>query len=587
MRFPQAFMRLPSTLLVVSLALTASALPVESTQLKVLTPDDFQETIAHGVWFIEHFSPYCGHCRKFAPTWTQLVEENQQLTDPGIHLAQVNCAVDGDLCRQNGVDGYPQMNLYHDGRFIETYKGSREFELLTSYLSLHAEPTAVPEPPPVVTAAPVLAVNDEVTNRELSGVHTSSKPINPTGSVLPLDENTFRDTVKEGKVFVKFFAPWCGHCKKLAPVWTQLAGQMQNKLTIAEVNCEEHGSLCRSEGVAGYPMLFYYAGNGGGKTEYTSGRKLEQLEAFAEKVSGPPMQEVQFEDFRDQVLKHSVLYLFLRSPSDIRTSNDVLDASQVLFGSPPIFTSTSPRFYSHFSIQPNTSVILALKDRDSTTPAAVYQFSPSVSRQIEKGSIVSWMLENRLPASQGLDSNSFQQVMNAPHRPLVVIVATSKDQMETIAGNVQAIAKQWKDIKGDPRVSFAWMDADKWANWLSSMYGIKGNTLPRVVIANHSRLVYYDTDQFGEKIQLTPNSIFSAINGALNATISYKHSENIVERMARYLNDKLTSTEVYVTSHPWRTLLFFVSSLVVLFLILKHVFSDSESREFRKSGRLD
>lgn len=96
------------------------------------------------------------------------------------------------------------------------------------------------------------------------------------------------------------------------------------------------------------------------------------------------------------------------------------------------------------------------------------------------------MLENRLPASQGLDSNSFQQVMNAPHRPLVVIVATSKDQMETIAGNVQAIAKQWKDIKGDPRVSFAWMDADKWANWLSSMYGIKGNTLPRVVIANHS-----------------------------------------------------------------------------------------------------
>lgn len=53
MRFPQAFMRLPSTLLVVSLALTASALPVESTQLKVLTPDDFQETIAHGVWYVK------------------------------------------------------------------------------------------------------------------------------------------------------------------------------------------------------------------------------------------------------------------------------------------------------------------------------------------------------------------------------------------------------------------------------------------------------------------------------------------------------------------------------------------------------
>lgn len=78
----------------------------------------------------------------------------------------------------------------------------------------------------------------------------------------------------------------CGHCKKLAPTWTQLAGEMQHKLKIAEVNCEEHSAICRQEGVTGYPMLFYYGGKGT-KTEYTGGRKLEQLRAFAEKVSGP------------------------------------------------------------------------------------------------------------------------------------------------------------------------------------------------------------------------------------------------------------------------------------------------------------
>lgn len=62
---------------------------------------------------------------------------------------------------------------------------------------------------------------------------------------------------------------------------------MQHKLTIAEVDCDAHNALCHAEGVAGFPQLVYYAGNGGGKTEYTNARKLDQLKAFADKVSGP------------------------------------------------------------------------------------------------------------------------------------------------------------------------------------------------------------------------------------------------------------------------------------------------------------
>lgn len=61
----------------------------------------FTDSSGASTRFIEHFSPYCGHCRRFAPTWTQLVEENQKLEDPGISLAQVNCAVDGGMSRQD------------------------------------------------------------------------------------------------------------------------------------------------------------------------------------------------------------------------------------------------------------------------------------------------------------------------------------------------------------------------------------------------------------------------------------------------------------------------------------------------------
>ena len=59
---------------------------------------------------------------------------------------------------------------------------------------------------------------------------------------------------------------------------------MTNKLTIAEVNCDDNASLCKSQNIQGYPTLAFFDGNGG-KSEYNGGRKLEQLKTFSEKAS--------------------------------------------------------------------------------------------------------------------------------------------------------------------------------------------------------------------------------------------------------------------------------------------------------------
>lgn len=73
------------------------------------------------------------------------------------------------------------------------------------------------------------------------------------------------DTTQSGQtIIVEFFAPWCGHCKKLAPVWTRFADDValdpehSNKVKVAQVDCTANMLLCEQQGVAGFPTIKYY-----------------------------------------------------------------------------------------------------------------------------------------------------------------------------------------------------------------------------------------------------------------------------------------------------------------------------------------
>lgn len=65
-------------------------------------------------------------------------------------------------------------------------------------------------------------------------------------NVYVLTDENFKDFVSSKKyVFVKFYAPWCGHCKKMAPDYSKLAKRVHaesDEIFIAKLDATEHKS---------------------------------------------------------------------------------------------------------------------------------------------------------------------------------------------------------------------------------------------------------------------------------------------------------------------------------------------------------
>jgi len=103
--------------------------------------------------------------------------------------------------------------------------------------------------------------------------------------VVDLSAENYEAKTAGYTVFIKFYAPWCGHCKKMAPDWERLTEEFAGHETIliAESDCIGDGeALCNEVGVTGFPTLKF--GDPFDLEDYEGPREYKELSAFAKQM---------------------------------------------------------------------------------------------------------------------------------------------------------------------------------------------------------------------------------------------------------------------------------------------------------------
>lgn len=93
---------------------------------------------------------------------------------------------------------------------------------------------------------------------------------------------TFEEIVKnpEKDVIVMFYAPWCGHCKKLHPVWDELGEHFKDHARIVVAKMDATANEADGVEVRGYPTLTYYGRDKKEGVSYEGDRELEPFKKY-------------------------------------------------------------------------------------------------------------------------------------------------------------------------------------------------------------------------------------------------------------------------------------------------------------------
>jgi protein disulfide-isomerase/protein disulfide-isomerase A1 len=264
--------------------------------------------------------------------------------------------------------------------------------------------------------------------------------------VKVLTKDNFDSVIKENKnVLVKFYAPWCGHCKAMVPEYEKAAAKVEGAV-LAKVDATVETELGKRFSVQGYPTLKWFSD--GVESEYDGGRTGDTILEWIKGMTGPAVTE----GAPPTEAKKPIVVQY----------GDALDEK---------FKKAAEKFRRealwHFV-------------EGAEKKATIQHPNEPAIETTDFSDLAKFFEDNKFPLFGNLDGDSFTKYTSRGIGLVWVLLPMKKGEVEekaaTVRDEMMKVATEFKDF------SITYTDTDSFKDAVSSMLGV--TEFPRVAVQN-------------------------------------------------------------------------------------------------------
>ena len=231
-----------------------------NTPVILLDGTNFEKEVIQSkdIWLVLFYAPWCGHCKAFSPEYEKAAKALKGI----FKIAAIDADKERSIGGKYNIQGFPTVKFFgiHKDKPVD-YDKPRTADAVINFMFDKAR--AIVNARLNVKKSEQASGNTNANSNQQQHQQQQKKAPEAGNEkdVIVLTDDNFDDMIfnDESMWLVAFYAPWCGHCKKLLPEWVSAATQLRGTIKLAKIDATENQKMAQRYQIQGYPTIKIFA----------------------------------------------------------------------------------------------------------------------------------------------------------------------------------------------------------------------------------------------------------------------------------------------------------------------------------------